>query len=176
GTLPEVDFLSKPNGDTTQENLINRLEKLIFQISMVANINDENFGTSSGIAMKYKLQSMSNLEKTKERKLIAGMTRRYKLIFSNPLSGMKADDFVKLHYYFTPNFPANVLEESQIAQGLSGIVSQETQLSVLSVIDNVQGEIEKIKQEEEETKQDAVMSQMFDGNQSVDNPKGDADE
>ncbi|MDD3747673.1 MAG: phage portal protein, partial [Anaerostipes sp.] len=42
GTLPEVDFLSKPNGDTTQENLINRLEKLIFQISMVANINDEN--------------------------------------------------------------------------------------------------------------------------------------
>ena len=24
-----VDFLQKPNGDTTQENLINRLEKLI---------------------------------------------------------------------------------------------------------------------------------------------------
>ena len=51
-----VDFLQKPNGDTTQENLIDRLEKLIFQISMVANISDENFGTSSGIAMKYKLQ------------------------------------------------------------------------------------------------------------------------
>ena len=43
-----VEFLQKPNGDATQENLINRLEKLIFQISMVANISDENFGTSSG--------------------------------------------------------------------------------------------------------------------------------
>ena len=62
-----VDFLQKPDGDTTQEHLIERLEKLIFQISMVANISDESFGTSSGIAMKYKLQGMSNLAKTKER-------------------------------------------------------------------------------------------------------------
>lgn len=51
-----VEFLQKPDGDTTQENLINRLEKLIFQICMVANISDENFGASSGIALKYKLQ------------------------------------------------------------------------------------------------------------------------
>lgn len=106
-----VDFLQKPNGDTTQENLIDRLEKLIFQISMVANISDENFGTSSGIAMKYKLQGMSNLAKTKERKFTSGMNRRYKLIFSNPVSGMKEDDWVKLHYHFTPNIPSNVLEE-----------------------------------------------------------------
>ena len=86
-----VEFLQKPNGDTTQENLINRLEKLIFQISMVANISDENFGTSSGIALKYKLQAMSNLALTKQRKFTSGMNRRYKLIFSNPVSGMQKD-------------------------------------------------------------------------------------
>src|SRR5699024_2181482 len=60
-----VEFLQKPNGDETQEHLIDRLERLIFQISMVANISDENFGTSSGIALKYKLLAMSNLAKTK---------------------------------------------------------------------------------------------------------------
>ena len=38
----EVDFLQKPDGDTSQEHLLDRLEKLIFQISMVANISDEN--------------------------------------------------------------------------------------------------------------------------------------
>lgn len=38
-----VEFLQKPDGDTTQEHLIDRLEKLIFHISMVANISDENF-------------------------------------------------------------------------------------------------------------------------------------
>lgn len=109
---------------------------------------NENFGTSSGIAMKYKLQGMSNLAKTKERKFTSGMNRRYKLIFSNPVSGMKEDDWVKLHYHFTPNIPSNVLEESQIAGNLDGIVSQETQLGVLSVVDNVQGEIDRIQQEE----------------------------
>ena len=120
-----VEFLQKPDGDTTQEHLIDRLERLIFVISMVANISDENFGTSSGIAMKYKMKAMSNLEKTKERKFTSGMNRRYRLIFSNPVSGMKKDDWVKVHPKFTPNFPANLLEETQIAQGLDGIVSQD---------------------------------------------------
>lgn len=146
----EVDFLQKPDGDTTQEHLLDRLERLIFQISMVANISDESFGSSSGIALKYKLQAMSNLALTKQRKFISGMNRRYKLIFSNPISGMKKDDWVKLKYIFTQNIPANLLEESQIAGNLAGIVSQQTQLSVLSCVDDVQQEIEQIRQDEEE--------------------------
>ena len=154
-----VEFLQKPNGDETQEHLIDRLERLIFQISMVANISDENFGTSSGIALKYKLLAMSNLAKTKERKFTSGMNRRYRLIFSNPVSGMKKDDWVKIRYQFTLNYPANVLEESQIAGNLAGIVSQETQLKVLSIVDNVQQEIERMEAEEE----DPVMRRMFGG-------------
>lgn len=151
GSGLEVDFLQKPNGDTTQENLIDRLEKLIFQISMVANISDENFGTSSGIALKYKLQAMSNLAKTKERKFTSGMNRRYKLIFSHPRSGMKSDDWIKLHYQFTPNFPANLLDESQIAGNLAGITSRKTQLKVLSVVDNVDEEMQRIEEEQDST-------------------------
>ena len=144
-----VEFLQKPNGDTTQENLINRLERLIFQISMVANISDENFGTSSGIALKYKLQAMNNLARTKERKFTSGMNRRYKLIFSNPVSGMQKDAWVGIKYQFTLNYPANILEESQIAGNLSGITSRETQLKVLSIVDNVQQEIERMEAEQD---------------------------
>ena len=156
-----VEFLQKPDGDTTQENLINRLEKLIFQISMVANISDENFGASSGIALKYKLQAMSNLAKTKERKFTSGMNRRYKLIFSNPVSGMQKDSWVGIKYQFTQNYPANILEESQIAGNLAGITSQETQLKVLSIVDNVQQELERIAEEESTAQDDVVMRQMF---------------
>lgn len=158
-----VDFLQKPDGDTTQEHLIDRLEKLIFHISMVANISDENFGTSSGIAMKYKLQAMHNLEKTKERKFTSGMNRRYRLIFSNPVSGMKNEDWVKLHYKFTPNIPANVLEETEIAGNLDGIVSQETQLGTLSIVDNVQAEIDKLEEEQKKNQDDAIMRGLFGG-------------
>lgn len=157
-----VEFLEKPNGDTTQENLIDRLERLIFQISMVANISDENFGTSSGIALKYKLQAMSNLAKTKERKFASGMNRRYRLIFSNPVSSMKKDDWMKLRYHFTQNVPANILEEAQIANQLENVVSQETQLKALSIVDNVQDEIRKIE-DEQDSQASRNMTQIFNG-------------
>lgn len=142
-----AEFMEKPNSDTTQENLLERLERLIFQISMVANISDENFGTASGIAMKYKLQSMSNLEKTKERKFTAGMNRRYQLLFGHPASKVPADAWIQLQYKFTPNIPANLQEEAQIASQLEGIVSHETQLKVVSVVEDVNGELDKIEEE-----------------------------
>lgn len=158
-----VDFMEKPNADTTQENLIERLEKLIFQICMVANISDENFGTSSGIALKYKLLSMANLAKTKERKFTSGMNRRYKIIFSNPLSGMKSDSWIGIDYKFTFNLPANTLEEVQMASQLEGVVSQETKLSVLSFVDDVKSEIEKMKQEDIDNAVNIVDKRMFEG-------------
>lgn len=156
-----VEFLQKPDGDVTQEHLLDRLERLIFQLSMVANISDENFGASSGIALKYKLQSMSNLEKTKERKFTSGMNRRYKIIFSNPVNQMHADDWVKIHMHFTPNIPANLLEETQIVQNLQGLVSQETYLKILSIVDDVKAEIDRMVEEDQKLKQDPVMDQMF---------------
>ena len=146
-----VEFMDKPNGDTTQENLINRLRTDIFQISMVANISDENFGASSGIALKYKLLAMSNLAKMKQNKFIGAMNRRYRLICSNPVTEAKADDWLFIDYTFTQNIPANQLEEAQIAAQLSGVVSKETQLKSLSIVDDVKAEIEKIDAEADKT-------------------------
>ena len=157
-----VEFMGKPEGDTTQENLLDRLERLIYQISMVANISDENFGTSTGIAMKYKLQAMSNLAKTKQRKFTSGMNRRYKLMFAHPASPVPADAWMQLEYQFTPNIPANMLEEAQMAAQLEGIVSHETQLKILSVVDNVENELEKIE-EENKAKEESIVDQMMFG-------------
>lgn len=142
-----VEFLQKPNADTSQENLLNRLERLIFAISMVPNMSDENFGTTSGIALRYKLLAMQNLFKTKERKFTAGINKRYKLIFSNPVSGMKKDDWAKVKPTFTPNYPANIGDEAEIAAKLSGITSKRTQLNVLSVVDDVDNELKLIEEE-----------------------------
>lgn len=110
--------------------------------------------------MKYKLQAMSNLEKTKERKFTSGMNRRYKLLFGHPASKVPADAWVGLKYTFTPNFPANLLEETQIAAQMEGITSHETQLKVISAVDNVQEELDRIEEEnapQEETAVDRVM-------------------
>ena len=145
-----VEFMTKPSADGTQENLLERLQKLIFEISMVANISDENFGNSSGISLRYKLQSMDNLAKSKERKFQSGMSRRYRLISNYPTSKIGENEWVNIQYKFTRNVPANLAEEADIAQTLSGIVSEETQVSVLSIVQNAKEEVKR-KNEEIET-------------------------
>lgn len=152
GTLV-VEFMEKPNADTTQENLLNKLERLIYQISMVPNLNDEAFGTASGIAMQYKLLNTTNLFKAKQRKFESGMNRRWKIIFSNVLihSKVAPDDWAKLRYRFTPNVPANALEEAQTAAQLTGLVSHRTQLEMLSMVNNVDQELDRIESEDAES-------------------------
>ena len=140
--------------------LLDRLERLIFQISMVANISDEEFGNSSGTALKYKLQAMSNLAKTKERKFTSGMNRRYRLLFSHPVSKVPKDAWVQLHYKFTLNIPANLLEETEIAKNMEGITSHETQLQAISAVENVQAELDKIEEENKSTKT-SIADRMF---------------
>ena len=156
-----AEFMSKPSADETQENLLERLERLIFAISMVANISDENFGSATGVALKYKLQAMSNLAKTKERKFASGMNRRYKILFSSPLSKVPKDAWVQLHYKFTPNIPANLLEEVQTAAQMEGITSHATQLKVISAVENVQDELDKIEEENKPKESDHVIGTMF---------------
>ena len=88
---------------------------------------------------------MSNLAKTKERKFTGALDRRYKLIFSNPINTIHEDKWVDVTYKFSQNYPANVLEETQIAQNLEGVVSKDTQLSSLSIVEDVQEEKEKMQ-------------------------------
>ena len=142
-----VEFMGKPNADETQENLLDRLEKLIFAISMVANITDETFGTASGIALKYKLLSMSNLANTKERKFAKGFNRRFQLISQVPNAKISPQDLWGIEYKFTRNMPNNLAEEAEQARALKGIVSDKTLLQALSIVQDVGAEIERLEEE-----------------------------
>lgn len=143
-----VKFLDKPNADSTQENFIDRLERQIFEKSMVSNISDENFGASSGIALEYKLQSMKNIALMKERKFTAGMMQRFKMMFNIPTNfGVDKESYLDIDYIFTFNTPRNIAEEANAANVLSGLTSKRTQLSMLSVVDNVQDELDQIEAE-----------------------------
>ena len=144
-----VEFLQKPDGDTTQEHLLDRLERLIYQIAMVSNINDESFGNASGVALEFKLQPMKNLAAMKERKFTSGMNRRFKMLFNLPtnIEASKKDEWRNLNYRFTRNIPRNIADEADTASSLQGVVSKKTQLSVLSIVDNVDDEIEKMAEE-----------------------------
>lgn len=145
-----VQFLQKPTADGTQENLLERTERLIHKISMIPDINDEKFGNASGVSLAYKLQPMSNLAKTLDRKVQKSLKKRYKLFCTIPANIANKDAWKDIEIDTTRNIPKNTLEEAQTAQSLEGIVSKETQLSVLSVVDDVSEEIKKIKKEEKD--------------------------
>ena len=149
GPLPDVGFLEKPSSDTTQENLISLLKESIFAVSMVANMTEADFGNSSGTALAFKLQAMDNLARMKDRKLQSAFNRLYKIVFSVPLITVDNTAWSGLSYTFTRNVPRNILEEAQIVGQLSGQVSEETKLSVLSIVDDPQKEIQRMEHEEE---------------------------
>lgn len=146
-----VQFLSKPEADGTQENLLSRLERLIYSLSMVADISDDEFGTASGIAIRYRLQAMSDLALVKERKFRRGLRERWRLLCGYAANTAVPDDaWLTVTPHFTRNLPANLVEEAQVAAQLSGIVSEETQLSVLSCVDSPSDEMGRKASEAEE--------------------------
>ena len=159
-----IQFLQKPTADGTQENLLDRLETLIYQTSMVANISDENFGgATSGTSLAYKLQAMSNLAESFDGKVEKSIRKRLKLFCTLSTNTPHQDAYEDVEITFTRNVPKNLLEEAQTAAQLSGIVSHETQLRGLSIVADPKAELERIKDEDEESQPLSVIDKAFAG-------------
>ena len=147
-----VEFLEKPDADQTQENFLDRTERLIYQLSQVANIDDTTFGTagnSSGVALEFKLQPMKNLASNKERKFQQGLQTLFSMVFNvvtNVPSNL-SDEYRNIQYNWSRNLPANNEAEMQVVRGLDGIVSHRTQLDMLSAVSDSTAELERIEEE-----------------------------
>ena len=153
-----VDFLGKPSGDATQENLLERLERLIFTIAMVCNVSDTNFATSSGIALKMKMEPMSNMAAGDWRVDKAAMKQFWKLVFGNPVNTVSPDAWTEITLSNTLNYPDDLADSAAVAKTLEGIVSKRTQLSSLpgSLVPDVDEEMERIEAEQAEAMEAAA--------------------
>lgn len=157
----DISFLTKPDGDTIQEHLIDRLMSLIYQVSMVANLNDEAFsGNSSGVALEYKLLPMRNKAVNKERKFTQALRRLFSVVFAagTILPTADADAWQDLTFKFSQNVPENVADEAATAKSLTGIVSKETQLGTLSFVDDPKTEIQRMTDEQNEAVNNALVN------------------
>lgn len=159
-----VQFLQKPTADGTQENLLDRLEQLIYRTSMVSDISDETFGSAiSGTALAFKLLPMSNLAAGFDRKIEKSLRKRYKLFCSLSTNVSDRDAWRDIKIQTSRNLPKNVQEEAQTAAQLEGVVSKETQLSVLSIVSDPKDEIERMEREQNQREESAVDRRMFGG-------------
>ena len=165
-----VQFLQKPTADSTQENLLDRIERLIFQIAMVANISDESFGSAtSGAALSYKLWSTSNVVRTFNTKIEKSLRKRFKLWCSLSTNCPNPEAWRDLTFTFSANIPKNIQEETATAVQASGLVSQKTQLGLLSYVPDVDAEMEQMvkEQEEQDKRNEERMNRMYGGDTEV---------
>lgn len=151
-----VEFLEKPNADQTQEHFLDRVERLIYNTSMVVNLNDDKLGRgseSSGSALMQKEQPMSHLALNKERKYTQALNTLFQMLFNiitNVSPQANADkEYRNIEYRWTRNLPSNKVTEADVVQKLDGIISRRKQLEMLSSVLDVDEEMERIREEYE---------------------------
>lgn len=147
----KVEYLSKTFHESDVELLKKSIIEDIHKISKVPNLTDENFaGNSSGVAMRYKLLGLEQLAQTKEGYYRIGIKERIRLyanILNIKLISVNVDD---IEITFTRSLPVNELEIAQLINNLQSSVSQETLLSLLPFVENVDAEIERVKEQKQE--------------------------
>lgn len=147
----DVGFVEKNVNDGYTEHHMERLDANIHKFSKVPNLSDESFaGNLSGVAIKYKLWPIEQIAACKERKFKTGLKRRIKLISQIFIIKGKNYNWKEVKIAFKRNIPSNLLELSQIAANIEGIVSNETLLSILPFIESPDLEMERMKIEQEE--------------------------
>lgn len=148
-----VSYLTKDINNEMIEDHLDRLEENIMRFAKSVNFTDETFGTEiSGVAMKYKLMSLENKCITMERKMVTALRHQFKVLCSAwAKKGIcNADDYLHFSFQFKRNLPVNLKEEAETQEKLKGMISDRTRLSLLSFVEDVQEELNKIKQQNEE--------------------------
>lgn len=144
----KAEYLTRQMDEAGVETLRKALKEDIYTFSHVPNLTDENFaGTTSGVALEYKLLGLEMLTKVKERNYRQGLRKRIEL-FCNFL-GMKAlsVEAGAIVPSFTRALPKNLQELSLIVSNLDGHVSQKTLLGLLPFVEDPDAEIEAVEEE-----------------------------
>jgi SPP1 family phage portal protein len=132
------------------KEMYDKLEKNIYSLSATPDMTDENFNTSSGVALSYKMQAFSQEMSTQQRKFIRGFMREFELI---------ANFYGQIGYYIDPlsiNFkfnlkePKNLLENSQIFEKYYGKIPIREALKIAGFVnvETIATEIETMEKRE----------------------------
>lgn len=142
----QAEWLIKNVNDTAVENYKNRIYRDIFFLSLVPALTDESFaGNLTGVAIKYKLIGLEQLAAMKEYKFIPSYKKKIRMITRQlNIKYNRNYNPQTVKTTFDRNMTDNLKELAEIVALLDGIISKETQLSLLPFIKDVKEEFEKI--------------------------------
>lgn len=144
-------WLTKSMNEVEVEVLKNSIKKDIHEFSFTPNLTDENFaGTTSGEAMKFKLFGTEQVLQEKETFFEKGLRLRMKRLF-NYLGAGSTDnhDYTQVKIGFNRALPTDMPNPVETINYLRGVVSDETLLGLLDFVEDVPGELEKVRAQTE---------------------------
>ncbi|MDN3956194.1 phage portal protein [Sporolactobacillus laevolacticus] len=149
-TGADVGYLIKNINDTFVQNTLNTLEEKIYKMASHIDTNEKLQSNTSGVALRSRLISLENKCVLMESMLEIAIKQRLKYFFY--IQNLKSNtpiDYRTIKLKFTPNIPSDLTATSDAISKLTGIVSQETLLSLLSFVENPKIEMKKFKAEQQ---------------------------
>ena len=151
-TLPEgatAQWLTKNANDTQIENMLKRVHDSIYRISQCVDYSSETFvgGVSSGIAIQYRLSGMENRAGIIEGRMKKALQRRVEIICGIASLKFGEEIFKDISINFSRNIPDDITSKIDVLTKLKGTVSDRTLLEQISFVDDVNAELELLKEQ-----------------------------
>lgn len=153
-----VEYLTKSINDTQIENMLQNINDSIFNIANSPDFNDEAFGATSGIALRYKLIGFENTSAGIVANMTKAIQKRIELLYQ-VMGLIKGEAFADVDIKFTRNIPIDYTETVALVNSLRGLVSDKTLLSQLPFVTDIEAELDAIA----EQKQSNMMMYNFEG-------------
>ena len=169
----QIDAKMVYNEVMFNEAYLSQLRKDIFALSGCIDLTGEEIGNLSGSALKQRLVNLFYICSVKSAYLKEGYLRRIELVLNiHSLTNAMDVDRVLRNTEIEINY--NTLEDSSemlsLVQGLDGIISKETQLSLLGdLLVSVDDEMAKLSKEKEEAVE--FMSDDFNQHMTQEEPQ-----
>lgn len=138
-----AEYLTKNISDTQIQNMLQNINDSIHVISNSPDFNDEKFLATSGIAMKYKLVGFENTSASIVSNFIKAIQKRIELLYA-VMGVIKGDAFADVKIRFTRNLPQDDSTILTLVNGLRGLVSDKTLLSMIPYVEDPDAELEAI--------------------------------
>lgn len=140
-----AEYLVKNTSSTEIEHLMDAVEEKIREMSACPNFASENFGTSSGIAIRYRCMALENNTASILNNFKKALQRRIELLAETLMDSEAL--WRDINVTFTRNLPINTSDIASEINQLRGLVSDRTLLAQLPFIDDVDEEMEEIKRQ-----------------------------
>lgn len=156
-SLPEgtdAKFLIKEINTEFYKEQKNTLNDNIYKFSQAVDMSDEKFSGSAqtGESRKWKLIALENKAIVKQNKFTKALRRQFKLL----CDVWRTKDNINLNYLdiffeYNRNLPVDLQYLSEVAKNFKGIISDRTLLGQMPMIDDVDYELQLIKDEQEDS-------------------------